>query len=403
MKKLLALAATLAMVVLAASPAMAQSSAAAQYGEDPGGASGESVTATGVVEPLGMTVFMYGTHDLAGSGYVMTSDAVDLSEYEGEEVTVYGTLALEEGELEGGPPMISVESVESSGDGQPEEPGESVTLGGVIEPLGATTFQYGTHNVTNDADGISYALQSGTVALDEFEGEYATITGTLVPGYESGQIEGGPPLVEVTGVEPNESGGMEEISGSVLEMRDGSVLIEDASGGQYDFAITGNTGFLDGLSYIPEEAPPRAPNAADLAPGLEVSVVPAGPVAESFPAQGEAASITFLSPWYDGGDGEAVEKTLAGTITDVGDGRVVVSGNPNLGIEDPGYCDATINFSLAEGTEILAERDGELVGATADDLAEGQSVEVAYTEVPGAPEPAICPPMREADLIVILE
>ncbi|MBA2376320.1 MAG: hypothetical protein M3494_03850 [Actinomycetota bacterium] len=124
MKKLLTLAATLAMAILAASPALAQGNAAAQYQyeEDPGEASGEGVSATGVVEPLGMTSFMYGTHGLAGSGYVMESGIVNLSDYEGEEVTVYGTLALGEGELEGGPPMISVSSVESSG-GQPEEAG----------------------------------------------------------------------------------------------------------------------------------------------------------------------------------------------------------------------------------------------------------------------------------------
>lgn len=320
MKKLMALAATLAMAILAAAPAMAQSSAVeGQYGEAPGGASGKPVTATGVVEPLGSTTFMYGTHDLAGSGYVMNSETVDLSAYEGETATVSGTLAIEEGELEGGPPMIEVSSIETSGGG--EEPGG------------------------------------------------------------------------------------EEISGTVLEVREGSVLVEDASGGQYDFAITGSTGFVDGLSYIPENVPPRAPTAADLAPGLEVSVVPAGPIAESFPAQGEAASITFLSPWHDGdgGDGEADEKSLSGVVTSIGDGSIIVSENPSLGVEDSGYCDQAISFSLTDGTEVFAQNGGELVGASAEDLAEGQPVEVAYTEIPGAPEIAICPPQREADTVVILE
>lgn len=406
-KKLLTLAATLAMVIAAASPAMAQGDAAAQYQDDEesggSGSSGEPVSATGVVEELGPTTFMYGTHDLAGSGYVMESGVVDLSGYEGEEVAVSGTLAIEEGELEGGPPLINVESVGVSGDGQPEEPGEAVVLSGEIEALQATSFQYGTHTVVNDADGISYALQSGTVALDEFEGARATISGTLVPGYEDGQVEGGPPLVEVANVEPDENPGGQEITGSVLEVRDGSVLIEAAGGGQYDFAITEDTGFVDGLSYIPEDAPPRGPTAADLAPGLEVGVAPAGPIAESFPAQGEAASIVFLSPWYDGDGGEAVEKTIAGTITNIGDGSVTVSEDPGLGVGDPGYCDQAINFSLAEDTEILRQQNGELVAASAEDLREGHAVEVAYTEAPGQPEPAICPPQREADQIVILE
>lgn len=407
-KKLLTLAATLAMVSAAAFPAMAQGDTAAHYQYDEesggsGGASGEPVSATGVVEELGPTTFMYGTHELAGSGYVMESSVVDLSGYEGEEVTVSGALAIEEGELENGPPLINVESVEVLGDGQPEEPGEAVVLSGEIEALQATSFQYGTHTVVNDADGISYALQSESVSLDEFEGARATISGTLVPGYEDGQIEGGPPLVEVSSVEPYGNPDGQEITGTVLEVRDVSVLIEDAGGGQYDFAITEDTSFLDGLSYIPEDAPPRGPTAADLAPGLEVSITPAGPIAESFPAQGKAASIVFLSPWYDGDDGEAVEKTLSGVITNIGDGSIVVSENPSLGIDDPGYCDQAINFSLAEDTEILRQQNGELVGASAGDLREGHAVEVAYTEAPGQPEPAICPPQREADQIVILE
>jgi hypothetical protein len=40
------------------------------------------------------------------------------------------------------------------------------------------------------------------VDLDAYTGQRGTIYGTLVPWYEYGQVESGPPLVDVTWVEP---------------------------------------------------------------------------------------------------------------------------------------------------------------------------------------------------------
>ncbi|MGH3088946.1 MAG: hypothetical protein ACRDSJ_16710 [Rubrobacteraceae bacterium] len=285
---------------------------------------------------------------------------------------------------------------------KPEAPGEPVTLSGVIEVLGATTFQYGSHAVTDEATGTYHALTSETVNLDEYAGERVIVHGTLVPEYEDGRIEGGPPLVEVTSVESAEGPGGDSLTGTVLEVGDGSFLFEGGDGSQIYFDITAETSFIDGVVYAPEETPPREPTASDLAPGLEVQVTPAGPIAESFPGQGEAAEVVFLSPWYDAA-GDPVEKTLRGFITDVGGNSLVVSEDPNLGVEDPGYCDQAISFNLTGETEILAQQDGEPIPASAEDLREGQAVEVTYTEVPGQPEPAICPPLREADRVVILD
>lgn len=88
------------------------------------------------------------------------------------------------------------------------------------------------------------------------------------------------------------------VTGAVLEVGD-SILVEEESGGQYVLDITDDTEFLDGLTYASGSAPPRAPTAADLAPGLTVQVFTTGPVLESFPAQGEAATIVFLNEWYE--------------------------------------------------------------------------------------------------------
>jgi hypothetical protein len=79
---------------------------------------------------------------------------------------------------------------------------ESVTATGTIERLGITTYQYGTHAATDEASGAFYVLSSHVVDLDVYTGQRVTVYGTLVPGYEYGQVEGGPPLLDVTWVEP---------------------------------------------------------------------------------------------------------------------------------------------------------------------------------------------------------
>ena len=70
---------------------------------------------------------------------------------------------------------------------------ESVTATGAIEKLGITTYQYGTHGVTDEASGAFYGLSSDVVDLDAYTGQRVTVYGALVPGYEGGHVEGGHP------------------------------------------------------------------------------------------------------------------------------------------------------------------------------------------------------------------
>ena len=74
---------------------------------------------------------------------------------------------------------------------------ESVTATGAIEKLGITTYQYGTHAVTDEASGAFYGLSSDVVDLDAYTGQRVTVYGAPVPGYEGGQ-----PIVDVTWVAP---------------------------------------------------------------------------------------------------------------------------------------------------------------------------------------------------------
>ena len=89
--------------------------------------------------------------------------------------------------------------------------GEQVTLTGVMEKPEGTTYQYGTHGIS-DWDSGYYALQSDTVDLNAYIGQKVNVYGTLVPGYENAQVEGGPPLVEVTRVEPSGNGDIPKVT-----------------------------------------------------------------------------------------------------------------------------------------------------------------------------------------------
>jgi starvation-inducible outer membrane lipoprotein len=79
---------------------------------------------------------------------------------------------------------------------------ESVVATGTMERLDIMSYQYGSHAITDEASGAFYVLNSDVVDLDAYDGQRVTVYGTLVPGYESGQVEGGPPLVYVTEVVP---------------------------------------------------------------------------------------------------------------------------------------------------------------------------------------------------------
>ena len=107
-KKVTILAMVLAMMLVGASSALAQT-ASDQYGK--------SEAATGVLHKQGITSYQYGTHfitdEASGTGYALKSDQLDLNRYIGERVTVYGTLAMKAGELEGGPALIDVSRIVS--------------------------------------------------------------------------------------------------------------------------------------------------------------------------------------------------------------------------------------------------------------------------------------------------
>lgn len=100
----------------------------------------------------------------------------------------------------------------ASGTAVAREGGDFEVTGKLIKPE-ATGYGYGTHALVEEGAGTIYALRSETVDLDRYVGDHVTVSGTKVPEYEGGAVEGGPSLVEVIGVEAgNQSPGQDQYS-----------------------------------------------------------------------------------------------------------------------------------------------------------------------------------------------
>ena len=63
---------------------------------------------------------------------------------------------------------------------------------GVIAVQGITTYQYGTHTLTTDAQ--FFALRSATIDLDQFVNQMVVIRYEKIQGYP---VDGGPEYLEV--------------------------------------------------------------------------------------------------------------------------------------------------------------------------------------------------------------
>lgn len=83
---------------------------------------------------------------------------------------------------------------------------ETVSATGTLKKLGPTTYGYGTHGITDEETGVFYALRTENEdLLDSYVGQRVTIYGTRVPGYQDGEIEGGPDLLKVSKIVPAQS------------------------------------------------------------------------------------------------------------------------------------------------------------------------------------------------------
>jgi len=101
--------------------------------------------------------------------------------------------------------LLSSPTPESTPESSPKsapEADSAPAATGVLERSEVTTYMYGTHTITDETSGTMYALRSEDERLlDGYVGQRVSVHGTLVAGYENGQVEGGPPLLNATQVE----------------------------------------------------------------------------------------------------------------------------------------------------------------------------------------------------------
>ena len=203
-------------------------------------------------------------------------------------------------------------------------------LTGVIEKPELTTYQYGTHSITDEVGGELYALNSEDVDLDAYVGQRVTVFGASVPGYEDGQVEGGPPLFYVTRVAP--MGGPAPGSSATFTY-ELAVECEPPVGAEF-LGFTATESLVttpltdpdgDGV-YTGSQTVPR------FAPGGPSEPITISPVRI---VQGPPTASGPLGPEYriieDFGAVVAEDRTLSASVSFCGDGNgtPVVSGDTN--------------------------------------------------------------------------
>lgn len=288
-----------------------------------------------------------------------------------------------------------------------QEGGEPITATGVVEAYELTAHQYGTHGLTDEATGVGYALSSEVVDLDEYDGQRVTVEGTLVPGYEAGQVEGGPPLIAVSGVEalgdseetatlnfevvtegqPDDSDfsgvwGVPGTGGNLLDLTDpdgdgvytGSV--ERPVGETLVTEIIRGAGTVE-TAFGTEPGEPRSELRAQEAIVLEEDTT-------------LSASYTFPGDSEEDPEGISVQ----GAITDISDSEVLVEENPGEAeVGEKGF------FTVTEETGLFLQQDADQVPASFEDLAVGQSVVATYA----GPVQMSYPSRGSAQSIVVLD
>ena len=74
--------------------------------------------------------------------------------------------------------------------------GNTLEISGLIKEQGITTYQYGTHIISDQEQ--FYAIKSETIDLDQYVGKVVTIRAEKIEGYP---VDGGPEYLLVLEIE----------------------------------------------------------------------------------------------------------------------------------------------------------------------------------------------------------
>ena len=237
--------------------------------------------------------------------------------------------------------------------------GEQVTLTGTIEKRPEdTSYQYGTHGISDDDSG-HHALQSASVDLDAYVGRPVNVYGTLVPGYERGQVKFGPPLVEVTKVEPTEESDDYEVTLDFELATEGPPPIETsffgyipAEGGiATELTDPDGDGLYTGSMDVPQYAPGPRPVPEDVDPvTLPVQIVMSSEVKYGVP----------LYPNVIKDFGQILmneDKTFSAGIVFEGSGKPIEPGLPTPEPTNPASSDNDSDGSTSD-IDVLPDTGG---------------------------------------------
>ncbi|WP_029214673.1 DUF3221 domain-containing protein [Kallotenue papyrolyticum] len=163
-----------------------------------------------------------------------------------------------------------------------------------------------------------------------------------------------------------------EISGQITQIDGERVLVEEQPGAQSGnkiwFTLNDATRILGRAGADLHDL-----TRSDLAVGQPVAAWAAGPLAESYPAQGSAAVILVLEPAATttpaaGGAVPDRDPDVIGTITQQDGQRVLIEEQPNV-MEGDKYW-----LTVTATTPVFADLNGTLHPRSAGDLAIGQRV-----------------------------
>lgn len=174
---------------------------------------------------------------------------------------------------------------------------------------------------------------------------------------------------------------VEKVTGTIKTVEKGRILVEGPAMANGEpmrlwLTVTAETKITVGEA---------AGTVADLTAGAEVVAELTGPILESYPAQGRAASIQVTPAAPTG--------MIAGTIKTVEEGRILVAGEATANSEP------ILWLFIREETKIVRVVNGQEQAATAADLAVGQQVEAVYS----GPMLKSYPGQVGADLVRILK
>jgi hypothetical protein len=344
------------------------------YYSSPAFAQQGSVTATGMLSeaaPHGEdpTPVYAITDEATGTSYELVSGFVELQDYVGQKVTIQGVPVPGPGDPSK-PRLLNVTQVRPADGGEDPNSSDKVTLSFELtvegEPpagaefLGLTATESLSLTPLTDPDGDGTYTGSMTVAkfapggppepvsispvqIVQGPPTGATSNGPqyrVIKDFGSVKLDGDKTLAASISFDDNNGGQAEDVQGTITSISGSAVLVEETpsaeeSGDKGYFTVTDETE----ITKQEDDGESAPATFEDLEVGQQVEATYSGAVAESYPTQGNARSITIL----EGSDNTETSATLSFELTVEGEppanavfsGFIPAEGGISVPLTDP--------------------------------------------------------------------